>query len=615
MATSFGKLDEFDPGSGEDWTQYVERMEYYFLANEITSSDKKRALLISAMGAKSYKLLRNLITPAAPSDKSFKELVEALTKHFCPPPSEIVQRFKFNTRVRKPGESVANYIAELQALSQYCNFGGTLELMLRDRIVCGINDVQTQKRLLVEKDLTFAKAKEIALGLESAVQGARDIQLPSSGTVNNVVEKKTTGYTKCFRCGRTNHSAPQCRYKDAVCKKCNKTGHLAKVCQNKKTNSTPSLPTKKHLPTNVVSEQSSPSEKHEYALFTIQDTKEVTDKPGPLYVSVSLNGKQVSMEIDTGSAVSIMSESKFKGISSEPLQESLVNLCTYSGEKISVQGEAMCNVEYEGKQYSLPIVVISGNGPTLLGRSWLQHISLNWKKLFQPVLKVDDQLTQLLESFSDVFKDELGTLQGDKVSIHIDSTVPPKFCKARSLPYAMREKVEKELQNLETQGIITPVKFSKWAAPIVPVLKHDKQTVRICGDYKLTANRASRMEHYPLPKVEDLFSTLAGGTLFTKLDMSQAYLQLLVDDQAKELLTVNTHKGLFAYNRLPFGVSSAPGIFQRTMESLLKGIPNVLVYLDDILITGPTQEQHMKNLIAFLSSFRQAGLRLKKQKC
>ena len=116
------------------------------------------------------------------------------------------------------------------------------------------------------------------------------------------------------------------------------------------------------------------------------------------------------------------------------------------------------------------------------------------------------------------------------MSIHINSTVPPKFYKARSLPYTMREKVEKELQNLEDQGIITPIKFSKWEAPIVPVLKQDEQTVRICGDYKLTANHASRLEHYPLPKVEDLFSTLAVGTLFTKLDISQAYLQLLMDD-------------------------------------------------------------------------------------
>ena len=113
MATSYGKLDEFDPASGEDWTQYIERMEYYFLANGITSADKQRAVLISAMGAKAYKTLRNLITPHNPSDKSFKQLVEVMTKHFCPPPSEIVQRFKFNTRARKPGKSVANYIAEL----------------------------------------------------------------------------------------------------------------------------------------------------------------------------------------------------------------------------------------------------------------------------------------------------------------------------------------------------------------------------------------------------------------------------------------------------------------------------------------------------------------------
>ena len=179
----------------------------------------------------------------------------------------------------------------------------------------------------------------------------------------------------------------------------------------------------------------------------------------------------------------------------------------------------------------------------------------------------------------------------------------------------MRELVEKELQRLKTLGIIKPVKSSNWAAPIVPVLKPDRKSIRICGEYKLTTNKVSRLEEYPLPKVEDLFSTIAGGITFTKLDMSQAYQQLVLDDDSKEIVTINTHKGLFCHQCLPFGVSSAPGIFQRAMETILTGIPRVLVYLEDILITGSSQEEHVSNLEEVLSRLQQAGLRLRKDKC
>ena len=148
----------------------------------------------------------------------------------------------------------------------------------------------------------------------------------------------------------------------------------------------------------------------------------------------------------------------------------------------------------------------------------------------------------------------------------------------------------------------------------MPVLKPDHKSIRICGDYKLTANKASRLEQYPLPKVEDLFSTLAGGITFTKLDMSQAYQQLVLDDYSKEIVIINIHKGLFSYQHLPFGVSSAPGIFQRTMETILAGVPRVLVYLDDILVTGASQEEHMSNLKEVLSRLQDAGLRLRKDK-
>jgi len=109
----------------------------------------------------------------------------------------------------------------------------------------------------------------------------------------------------------------------------------------------------------------------------------------------------------------------------------------------------------------------------------------------------------------------------------------------------------------------------------------------------LTVNHASRLDRYPIPKVDDLFAKVSGGKTFSKLDMLQAYQQIPLDKNSRKYVVINTHRGLFQYNRLPFGVSSAPGIFKRVMESLLSGVPNVVVYHDDILVTGPTEEEHL----------------------
>ena len=128
-------------------------------------------------------------------------------------------------------------------------------------------------------------------------------------------------------------------------------------------------------------------------------------------------------------------------------------------------------------------------------------------------------------------------------------------------------------------------------------------------------NPVAKMDCYPIPKVEDLFATLAGGKQFTKLDLSQAYQQVRLDEASKEYVTINTQKGLFRYTRLPFGISAAPGIFQRVMEGLMKGIPRVIVYLDDILISGSTEKEHIQALNEVLSRLQKAGLRAKKSKC
>ena len=190
----------------------------------------------------------------------------------------------------------------------------------------------------------------------------------------------------------------------------------------------------------------------------------------------------------------------------------------------------------------------------------------------------------------------------------------PKYFKAHSVPYSLKAKIEAQLDKLVKEGVIKPVQQAEWVAPIVPIIKSDN-TVCICGDFKVTINAVSKLDRYLIPKIEGLLATLSGGRSYTKLDLKQAYQQLLLDEESKQFVVINTHKGLFRYNRLPYGISLAPGIFQRTMDNLVQGIPGVVVYIDNVLITGPTNEEHLKSLEEVLKRMKEAGLKLRQDKC
>ena len=164
----------------------------------------------------------------------------------------------------------------------------------------------------------------------------------------------------------------------------------------------------------------------------------------------------------------------------------------------------------------------------------------------------------------------------------------------------MKSKVDQELEHLETAGVIKPMQFAEWAALIFLILKRDG-SIRMCGDYKVTVNMAAKRDTYPLPRIEDIFVSLTGGKSFSRLDMEHVYQQIPLEESSKKLVVINTQKGLFKYNRLPFGVSSAPSIFQCAMEGILRGIPHVSVYLDDILVIGNSPEEHLSNLEAVLT--------------
>ena len=247
--STHGMVKEFNP-SKEDWTAYAERLDHYFVANGVSDENKKRSILITVSGPAVYKLLKSLVgTDEVIKTKSFDNLVKTSKAHYDPKPSIIVERYKFNTQVRAAGESVAKYVAVLRSLAEHCHYGEGLNDMLRDRIVCGINHDKSQQRLLAEKNLTYAKAVELASAIEAAEQGSRHIKnQQSSGSTTGVHWQGHTGGKKkpgkkdgqgddkpkvvCYCCGE-DHLAPVCKFKTSKCHHCKKVGHTAKMCRSK----------------------------------------------------------------------------------------------------------------------------------------------------------------------------------------------------------------------------------------------------------------------------------------------------------------------------------------------------------------------------------------------
>ncbi|XP_048590142.1 uncharacterized protein K02A2.6-like [Nematostella vectensis] len=632
MAT-YGKIDEFDRDS-DSWEQYIERLNFYFEANGVTTSDDdwkiRRAILLSSVGKKTYKLMSDLLAPAKPGEKSYADLCTLVKSHFNPKPSESVQRHKFNNRFRLSGENVSDFVAALRNMAEYCNFGGSLENMLRDRLVSGINNERIQRRLLSEENLTFKKAYDIASSMETTAQHMADLQsAPSTLSSTSASVKKVSSSPlprsksenkECYRCGK-NHHPSKCRFKEATCHYCKKKGHIVAKCLKKaKKSSETTKPNSNHHPKqgkpaiHVLDTDKEIEDEDIYPLFAVSQG----NRQNPYLVDVELNGLKVQMELDTGASLSVIGEDIFDQLkniegSSLNLQDTKLTLKTYTGETIPVLGKLVVEVKYKDFFEHLPVIVVQGKVPSLFGRDWLQHVKLSWPEIFL-VQVVSPDVSDLLKKHENLFKEGLGTIQGVKAKIYVDPQAKPKYFKPRTLEYARRQKVERELDRLLEEGTIRPVQFSEWATPIVPIVKSD-ESIRICGDFKVTLNQVSKLDNYPIPKTEDLLAQLGGGVQFTKLDLSQAYQQLELDEESKKYTTITTHKGLFEYNRLCYGIASAPGIFQRTMENLLQGIPNVVVRIDDILIAGKTSADHLKSLTEVLSRLDKAGVRLKRSKC
>uniref|UniRef100_A0A5S6QL73 RNA-directed DNA polymerase n=1 Tax=Trichuris muris TaxID=70415 RepID=A0A5S6QL73_TRIMR len=424
---------------------------------------------------------------------------------------------------------------------------------------------------------------------------------------------------ECYRCGGE-HYAKQCRFITERCRYCQKVGHIERAClkKNQRNRNNPAGTRRwKNRPPDrvrshaVAEQQQVPRFKHSSDTYFLNSVKSGTESP--ILAHVRINDKPLTMEVDSGSACSLISERVFRQLKLQNVRQThpAKVLRTWSRETLDARSQIEVKVQFSSQKCRLPLLVVKGLGASLLGRDWFQALGISVLGVNQVIRKCYDSL---LSRYSALFNEDINAYRGPPVSIELECGATPKFLKCRPVPFAIRPRLHEAIEKLVKQGILETVRHSKWATPVVPVLKRTGE-LRICGDYRSTVNSATKKDTYPLPTVAELLSTISGGVLFSKLDLAQAYQQLKVNDETAQLLTVNTPKGLMKVTRLPFGVDVAPSIFQRFMDTCLAGLDGVKAYLDDVLITRRTEDEHWERVDAVLQRLDKAGIRLQRDKC
>ena len=284
------------------------------------------------------------------------------------------------------------------------------------------------------------------------------------------------------------------------------------------------------------------------------------------------------------------------------------SLCSADGSSLSVAG--VCRVEIRSTYRSVdtPVYVLTGSRKNLLGLHELRQ--LNLLAVVNSMCKDDFDPTR---EFPDVFQG-LGTLPGT-FKINLKDNMEPKcLFTPRPIAAGLKDQAKRELDQMLASGIIEPVdQPTEWCSGLTIAPKPGGK-IRMCVDLT-NLNKSVKREIYPLPRISEMLSNLSEGSVFSKLDAYSGFWQVNLHPESKLLTTFVTPWGRFCFNKMPFGISSAPEYFQKTMEKILQGLKGVVCLMDDVLVYGETVSEHWLRLRKVLERIKRAGMTLKKEKC
>ena len=558
----------------EEWTKWKSRFQQYRLASGL--SEKPGAhqtnTLLYCLGEEAEDVLD--MTGIAEGDKTkYDTVMEYFDRHFKVRTNLTYERARFNRRKQQKGESVELFITDLHHLVKNCEYGTLKDQMIRDGLVIGIRDRTLSDRLQMEPDLTLEKAKKLIRQREAVKEQGAALKGQEESLLEEVHSRRARGGRRqftnrkpppqsqggarrqsgrtCRRCGKDPHPVQHCPAKDATCFKCNRKGHFGRQCLSKTVAEVTSE-------MQGLSTGNDPSD--DESLLDTAYLNTITGSMAAMWpATVKVNRQQVTFKVDTRAEVTAMSEATWKSLKEVPrLSDAQRKLCGPDHRPLQVLGKATVALALQGKSCTHTVYIVRGLRNDLLGFPAIKAL-----ELLPHIESIDS--ARIPSQYPDLFTG-LGTLKRVEYTIRLKPDAQPSALHAsRNVPLPLKEETEKELKRMEQLGVISKVSEpTEWCAGMVVVPKESGK-VRICVDMK-PLNESVLREFHPLPKVDTTLAQLAGAKLFSKIDANSGFWQIPLSPESRLLTTFITPWGRYCFNKLPFGIASAPEFFQRTMS-------------------------------------------------
>ncbi|XP_049278095.1 uncharacterized protein K02A2.6-like [Anopheles funestus] len=621
----------YDAEAGATFRAWYSRFEDLFVkdASRLDEPAKIR-LLTRKLGTMEHERYANYVLPCHPRDFTFDETVSKLKVLFGNVESLSSRRYKCLQTIKEKNEDLLPFSCRLNRACNDFQFSSMTEDQFKCLMfVCALreevhNDIRTRlltriedrpdltleqlsaegERLIGLKETTamFASGREGKVHALHSTYKQRDAQKEKRDNNNNKQRRpERSGADSpaskpprpCWLCGDS-HWVRDCSYSSHKCQDCGRYGHREGHC----------------------SKSGRKRELTKYRKRTSVATRAVVVNVRSLqkrkYVSIRIGSKTAELQLDTGSDITIIGRKTWKQLGMPRLSPARVHAKTASGSRLQLDGEFDANVTVNGTTKSATILVVPID-LQLLGADFVEIFSLGTLPMDEYCNRIGCESTKWESKFPAIFNGT-GLCTKASIKLHVKENVRPTFCPKRPVAYAMQATVEKELDRLEQLNVITPVDYSDWAAPIV-VVRKSNGSIRICGDYSTGLNSALQSYEYPLPLPDDIFARLSRCRFFSKIDLSDAFLQVEIAAKYRPLLTINTHRGLYHYNRLPPGIKIAPAAFQQLIDTMLAGLKGTSGYMDDVIVGGTTEREHDENLLNLFRRIQQYGFTVRAEKC